>query len=159
MTVSIYQKFEDSTATAESSADEVVVPDLSVFDNVSEMKAVLAHAGLAGAFNASGKPPSKDQEFKFSGQLPAADTKVKRGSTVTVSIYQAFDATGAADTIPDVAEMTQEAAQAKLEGAGLTVGCWYRHIFVRSRAVRNGYGAAALHRSNARVNVRRYPAP
>jgi len=82
---------------------------------------VLAHAGLVGAFNASGKPPSKDQEFKFSGQSPPADTKVKQGSTVTVSIYQAFDATSAADTIPDVADMTQEAALAKLEGAGLAV--------------------------------------
>jgi beta-lactam-binding protein with PASTA domain len=122
VTVSIYQKFEDSTATAESLADDVTVPNLSVFDNVSEMKAVLAHAGLVGSFNASGKPPSKDQEFKFSGQSPLADTKVKRGSTVTVSIYQAFDATSAADTIPDVTDMTQEAAQAKLEGAGFTVG-------------------------------------
>jgi beta-lactam-binding protein with PASTA domain len=122
VTVSIYQKFDDGTTTAGASADDATVPDLSVFDNVSEMKAVLAHAGLVGAFSASGTPPSKEKEFKFASQSPAADTKVKRGSTVSVTIYQAFEAGSGTDTIPDVADLTQEAAQAKLEGAGLTIG-------------------------------------
>ena len=108
----------------------MTVPDLSVFDNVSEMKAVLAHAGLVGAFNASGKPPSKDLEFKFSGQSPPADTKVQPGSTVTVSIYQKFeDSTATADssaddvTVPNlsvfdnVSEMKAVLAHAGLVGA------------------------------------------
>lgn len=73
-------------------ADEAVVPDLSAFQNVTEMKAVLAHAELkAQLIAAKDKPPSKDKEFKFAGQAPGPGTKVKRGSTVSIAFYQKFE--------------------------------------------------------------------
>jgi beta-lactam-binding protein with PASTA domain len=121
VTVTIYQKFEDVT-TAATSTNDVIVPDLSVFDNVSEMKAVLAHAGLIGAFNSTGTPPSKEKEFKFASQSPAANTKVKNGSTVTISVFGAFDSgTEAGDKVPNLNGLTLEAATAKLSAAGLSV--------------------------------------
>jgi len=121
VTVTIYQKFEDATA-ATTSTDDVIVPDLSVFDNVSEMKAVLAHAGLVGAFNSTGTPPSKEKEYKFASQSPGANTKVKNGSTVTVSIYGAYDTgTEASDKVPNLNGLTLEQATAKLAAAGLSV--------------------------------------
>jgi beta-lactam-binding protein with PASTA domain len=105
VSVSIYQQFEDASAQASATpaaeSDEVLVPSLAAFDNVSEMKVALAQSGLVGAFSAKGTPPSKEMEFKFAGQSPAADTKVKRGSTVSVSIYQKYDDTAnAAPTAP-----------------------------------------------------------
>lgn len=122
VTISIYQAMIDATATT-TSANDVTVPDLSVFDNVSEMKAVLAHAGLVGSFGAAGPAPSKDKEFKFASQSPAADTKVKAGTTVTVSIYQPVDtATETSDTVPSVVNLTLEQATSKLSAAGLSVG-------------------------------------
>jgi hypothetical protein len=51
------------------------VPDLSVFDGVSEMRAVLSHAGLRGSFQAK-TPTQKAEEFKFAGQDPLPDTEV-----------------------------------------------------------------------------------
>jgi beta-lactam-binding protein with PASTA domain len=85
VTVAIYQKFD-------SADEDVVVPNLAVFDSVGEIKAVLQHAGLTGAFAAASEPPpSKEKEFKVQSQAPAPDTKVKRGTTVTVAIYQKFD--------------------------------------------------------------------
>ena len=115
VTVSIYQKFEGD------SADEVVVPDLSVFDNVSEMKAVLAHAGLIGAFSAKGTPPSKEKEFKFAAQSPPADTKVKRGSTVSVSVYQKFEA-DSTEAVPNLIGKTLEQAGPLLAPVQLSIG-------------------------------------
>jgi beta-lactam-binding protein with PASTA domain len=111
-------------------SDEVRVPDLSAFDNVSEMKAALAHVGLTGAFNAKGKPPSKEKEFKFAAQAPGADSRVKRGATVVVSVYQKFEngpeptapletpplATVAkGGTMPSLIGLTLEQATARLE--------------------------------------------
>ncbi len=71
--------------------DLAVVPNLAVFDNVSEIKTVLRHAGLGTALVAAKeKPPSKEKEFKVESQSPAPDTKVKRGTTVTVAIYPKY---------------------------------------------------------------------
>ncbi len=81
---------DDCAAKALASAD-VTVPNLAVFDNVSEMKVALNQLDLKGTFSAKGKPPSKEKEFKFAGQSPAAGTKVKPGTTVNVSIYQKFE--------------------------------------------------------------------
>ena len=105
----------------------MTVPDLAVFDNVSEMKAVLAHAGLTGSFSAKGIPTKKEMEFKFAGQSHPPNTKVKRGTVISVSIYQKFDDTAAAmpggkDTIPDVSGLSLDAAQATLAAAGLGIG-------------------------------------
>ena len=112
VTISIYPKYGAS----------VIVPDLSVFDGVSEMKAVLNHAGLTGAFVAAGdKPPSKDKEFKFAGQDPVPDTQVEPGSAVTVSIYQKFGEE-AQGTVPNVVGLTLDQAQKALATAGLNVG-------------------------------------
>lgn len=69
------------------------VPDLSVFDGVSEMKVVLAHAGLRGSFQAK-TPTQKAEEFKFAGQDPLPDTEVDPGDpaqkVVTVYIFQKY---------------------------------------------------------------------
>jgi hypothetical protein len=102
--VFIYQKFEETTAgvttnpttgvsatPANGQGEEVVVPNLALFDSVSKMKAALERVGLIGQFNAKGKPPTRALEFKFTSQVPVADTRVKRGSTVVVSIYQKFE--------------------------------------------------------------------
>jgi hypothetical protein len=78
-------------------ADEAIVPNLSVFDAVSEMKAVLANAGLVAALVAAKEqPPSPTKEFKFAGQDPAPDTRVKRGTVVSIAFYQKFEATSSA---------------------------------------------------------------
>lgn len=101
--VFIYQKFEEATsgvtgtpstaasATPATQGDEVVVPNLAQFDTVPKMKAALERVGLKGHFSAKGKPPTKESEFKFASQTPAADTKAKRGSMVIVFIYQKFE--------------------------------------------------------------------
>ena len=83
--------------------DEVVVPNLSVFANAVEMKAALRHAGLVAALvGASAKPKSKDEEFKFARQEPAPDTRVKRGSTVSIAFYQEFEGESAPATDDDI---------------------------------------------------------
>ena len=91
-------------ATAASTADEEVsVPNLAGFDNVAEMKAALASVGLNGALvAASDKPPSKEKEFKFAGQAPAANMKVKRGSTVSIAMYPKFEEVSDEVTVPDL---------------------------------------------------------
>lgn len=102
--VFIYQKFEETTtavtttpATAASATpstgtgEEVLVPNLAQFDTVPAMKAALERVGLRGHFVAKGKPPSKELEFKFASQTPAANAKAKRGSMVAVFIYQKFE--------------------------------------------------------------------
>jgi hypothetical protein len=91
-----------SPSPSPSADDEVTVPDLSVFQSITEMKAVLAHAELkAQMIAAKENPPSKEKEFKVAGQSPAPNTKVKKGSTVTVSIYQKFESTETASTAAD----------------------------------------------------------
>jgi hypothetical protein len=91
----VYQSVAEASAVPSPSAvaatDEVLVPNLAVFNNVSEMKVALAHNGLVGGFSAKGSPPSKEQEFKVASQSPAPNTKVKRGAEVAVSIYQKFE--------------------------------------------------------------------
>jgi hypothetical protein len=82
-----------------ASDDTVIVPDLSPFDNVSEMKAVLAHAGLVGVFKGKSNHVSKEVEFKFAPPSnPPANAKVGRGSPVIVFIYQKFE--GSAQATP-----------------------------------------------------------
>jgi RHS repeat-associated protein len=104
-------------------SDEVTVPNLAVFDSVSKMKVVLQHAGLTGAFVAASDPPaSKDQEFKWASQDPPPDTKVQRGSTVTIAIYQKFGGPELQDVVPNVVGLTLEQAKQKLDTAGLKVG-------------------------------------
>ncbi|MGH8501770.1 MAG: hypothetical protein ACREVE_04735 [Gammaproteobacteria bacterium] len=53
----------------------VLVPDLSVFEGVPQMRAVLSHAGLRGSFQAK-TSTKKEEEFKFAGQDPVANTEV-----------------------------------------------------------------------------------
>ncbi len=92
-----------SPSPSPSADDEVTVPDLSVFQSITEMKTVLAHAELkAQLISAKENPPSKEKEFKVAGQSPAPNTKVKKGSTVTVSIYQKFE-----DTSPTTPAVTE----------------------------------------------------
>jgi hypothetical protein len=122
--VFIYQKFEEaatvvtpSTAASTTPAtegDEVVVPNLAQFDTVSKMKAALDRVGLKGHFSAKGKPPTKELEFKFASQTPAAGTKAKRGSMVVVFIYQKFEAN--TPIPPSVVEQVTPGAEKDLIG-------------------------------------------
>lgn len=111
--------------TPKTTADEVVVPSLAGFPNVAAMKAALSSVGLTGVFNAKGKPPTKELEFKFAQQDPAAGEKVKRGSPVNVFIYQKFEAATASPTptpalattpgqMPNLIGLTLEQADARL---------------------------------------------
>jgi hypothetical protein len=94
--------------------DDVTVPDLAPLD-VAMTNAALEDAGLHGDFVAK-KPETKDLEFKFAGQSPPPRTKVPRGTTITVSIYQKFEggAVGAqtGQTCPLTPEQAQKAAAA-----------------------------------------------
>lgn len=86
-------KPEGGTADTKMPDEEVTVPDLSVFSGSGEMKAVLAHAGLAPGFGMAKGDPPKDKEFNwFAGQSPAAGAKAKKGDTVTIFAYQQPDA-------------------------------------------------------------------
>ena len=118
--VSIYQKFEDAVAAA----DEVIVPDLSGYASTSEIEAVLTHAGLVRTLVAAKeKPPSKEKEFKFAGQLPGAGEKVKRGTAVAVAFYQKFESSdNAGNLVPNVIGLSLDQARSNLEAAGLQLG-------------------------------------
>jgi hypothetical protein len=66
----------------------VTVPNLAVFENVSEMKVALRHVDLNGVFAAAGSAPSKELEFKWAYQDKDPGTRVKKGTTVKVGIWQ-----------------------------------------------------------------------
>ena len=113
VTVAIYQQYQEP---------EVVVPDLKAVGGVAEVKAALEKAGLKGTFGAAKvATPSKDLEFKAESQNPAAGSKVKQGSTVTVAIYQQYQEPNV--IVPDlkalggVAEMKSVLDKAGLKGA------------------------------------------
>jgi hypothetical protein len=111
VTVAVYQKFVE---------EGVMVPDMSVFAGGEEMRVALGHVGLVGAFASAGNAPSEEQEFKVAGQEPAPGTKVKRGSTVTVAVYQKFvDVNEAKSTVPNVVGLTLEQAVHQLNSVGL----------------------------------------
>jgi len=113
---------------APGAADKVIVPDMSVFEGIPQMQAVVSHAGLVGKF-AAVKPDKKDQEFKYAGQFPRAGSEAKKGDILVVSFYQKFeDATAETSPsptdigkVPNVVGMTLEDAQAALSAAGLSV--------------------------------------
>jgi beta-lactam-binding protein with PASTA domain len=117
--------------------EEVIVPSIPSGATVAEAKATLSAVGLTAGFNAKGgKPGSKDLEFKTTGTLdPPAGSKAKRGSTVTVSIFQKYEttasstptatalpaATPALGTMPDLIGLTLDQAVARLP-AGMRIG-------------------------------------
>jgi beta-lactam-binding protein with PASTA domain len=118
--------------------DEVIVPTVPANVTVAEAKATLSAAGLTAGFDARGGKPSKqDLEFKTTGaQDPPGGSKAKRGSTVTVSIYQKFEtasptptaaasptATVALGTMPDLTGLTLDQAVARLP-AGMRIGSY-----------------------------------
>jgi len=119
--------------------DEVIVPSIPSGLSVAEAKAKLSAAGLTPAFDAKGgKPGSKDLEFKTTGaQDPPGGSKAKRGSTVTVSIYQKYETAAsptptvapsptpavALGTMPDLTGLTLEQAVARLP-AGMRIGSY-----------------------------------
>jgi hypothetical protein len=78
-------------------ANEVVVPNLVALATMPKIKAALQQIGLTPAFVAAReKTPSPDKEFTAHDQNPVPNTKVKRGSTVTVAIYPKSASDGAA---------------------------------------------------------------
>jgi beta-lactam-binding protein with PASTA domain len=102
--------------------DTVRVPNLAVFDSVSEMKAALVHVGLKGNFVATKvKTPKPEKAFKHQAQTPVPDDLVERGSVVTVYIYPKFEG-DEKGKVPHVIDDSLESAVAKLEAAGLRVG-------------------------------------
>ncbi len=128
-----------TVAASPKAPEEVTVPTIPAGVTVAEAKATLSAAGLAAGFNAKGgKPTVQDLEFKTTGaQDVPGGSKAKRGATVTVSIYQKYDATAAASptpptsppppptpasgTMPDLTGLTLEQAVARLP-AGMRIG-------------------------------------
>jgi beta-lactam-binding protein with PASTA domain len=109
VTVAIYQQYQEP---------EVTVPDLKG-TGIAEIKATLDEAGLKGAFSAAAvAAPSKDLEFKAESQSPAAGTRVKKHSTVTVAVYQQYQEPEV--TVPDLKVFaTVDDMEAALDEAGL----------------------------------------
>jgi beta-lactam-binding protein with PASTA domain/predicted nucleic acid-binding Zn-ribbon protein len=120
-----------AVASPTPQAELATVPHIAAGITVAEAKAVLSGAGFTAAFNAKGgKAPNKDFEFKTTGVLtPVAGSKEKRGSTVTVSIYQKFEGEVAAasasptaspvgptgaDTMPNLIGLTLDQAVTRL---------------------------------------------
>ncbi|HEV3409656.1 MAG TPA: PASTA domain-containing protein, partial [Chthoniobacterales bacterium] len=122
-----------ATAIAQTSpsppADEVRVPDLSVFDGVGEMKAAASHVGLVPALAATKATPPPGATRLFAGQEPAAGSKAKRGSTLKILVYQQAATAAAAPTpsgspsdnavaasgkMPDLTGLTLEQAMTRL---------------------------------------------
>lgn len=99
--------------------DTVRVPNLAVFDSVSEMKAALAHVGLTGNFVvAKVKTPNPEKAFKHQAQIPVPDDLVERGSVVTVFIYPKFQ--GKDVMVPNLATYSDtDSMKATLKGLGL----------------------------------------
>jgi beta-lactam-binding protein with PASTA domain len=99
--------------------DTVRVPNLTVFDSVSEMKAALAHVGLTGNFVvAKVKTPKPEKAFKLHAQTPVPDDLVERGSVVTVFIYPTFE--GKEVMVPNLATYRDtDSMKATLKGLGL----------------------------------------
>lgn len=111
--------------------DEATVPSIPAGVTVAEAKATLTAAGLTVGFNAQGgKPSTQDLEFKTTGsQDPPGGSKAKRGTTVTVSIYQKYETavsptptpeptppTAALGTMPDLVGLTLDQAVSRLSG-------------------------------------------
>ena len=77
-----------AAATSPTPDDQVTVPDVSGFADVGAMKAAAIGAGLVPALAASSATPPPGTTQLFAGQNPAANTRVKRGSTLTIMLYQ-----------------------------------------------------------------------
>jgi len=127
-----------ATASPSPTASEALVTVPAIFTgNTAEIaKSALSSVGLIAAFNAKGgRPPTKEQEFKTTGALePVAGTKVPRGSTVTVSLYQKYEETAqttptaspqgpgsGSSAMPNLIGLTLDEAVAKLP-AGMRIG-------------------------------------
>jgi beta-lactam-binding protein with PASTA domain len=98
--------------------DLVTVPDVTVIADGAWRAAKLDSADLRATHIAAGNAPSKEMELKVASQDPKAGTRVKRGSTVTISIYQPFVEDSV--TVPDVTAIDSAALRvATLARAGL----------------------------------------
>ncbi len=69
-------------------SDDVTVPDVSVFTGLVEMKAAATHAGLVPGLVATKATPPSGSTRLFAGQDPPANTKVKKGSSLKILVYQ-----------------------------------------------------------------------
>jgi beta-lactam-binding protein with PASTA domain len=98
--------------------DLVTVPDVTHIADGAQRAAKLDSADLKATHIAAGNAPSRDVELKVAGQNPKAGARVKRGSTVTISIYQPFVEDSV--TVPDVTAIDSAALRvATLARAGL----------------------------------------
>jgi beta-lactam-binding protein with PASTA domain len=107
---------ENGGEPAES--DTTTVPSLAGLDSVAAMRSALQAAGLTGDFVAQ-KNDKKEQEFKFAGQSHAPGTTVPKGTTITVSIYEAVEEGVAVPNLAGLASVAE--VRAALSAAGLGV--------------------------------------
>lgn len=106
VTILVFQKATETAAataapTPAVKSDDVTVPDLSVFDGLTEMQAATTHAGLVPALAATKGTPPPGSTRLFAGQNPAAGTKAKRGSVLQILVYQQAIASDEV-TVPDL---------------------------------------------------------
>ena len=75
-------------AAVAAAEDQVTVPDVSGYADIGGMKAAAAGAGLVPALVATKATPPPGTVRLFAGQAPAANTKAKKGSALTIMLYQ-----------------------------------------------------------------------
>lgn len=70
-----------------AASGEVIVPDLSVFNGLTEMQAVARHAGLVPVLAATKATPPPGKTL-FATQDPLPGTKAAKGSVLKIIVYQ-----------------------------------------------------------------------
>lgn len=99
--------------------DQAIVPGLGGL-KAAEARMVLAGEGLKAAFEAAATPaPSKEKEFTVFAQSYPKGTKLPRGETVTLKIFQKF---GVGDGVPGVVGLTLDEARDAVARVGMQIG-------------------------------------
>ncbi len=78
------------TSSAASAAESVIVPPIDAAAGIGAAARKLTDAGFKPVF-AAVKAKSKSDEFKIAGQSPRAGENKRRGSVVTVYVYQKYE--------------------------------------------------------------------
>lgn len=71
----------------------VTVPSVSGAESIDYARTILNQAGFKSGFSAVKPDPTKDKELSISHTTPGAGEKAKKGSLVTVFIFQKYEAT------------------------------------------------------------------
>jgi hypothetical protein len=116
------QADRSETDSRSPGSGERVVPDVTSCQTVADVKTALTKADLIPVLvSAPEPPPDKAKEFRPASQNPASGTRVRKGSSVEVAIYPAFEA-NAGSTVPDLTGMTLPEALAALKTCKLSLG-------------------------------------